>query len=115
MPRAVVAAMLAAILGAALSIAGPVAAAGVSSSGLRVADLRDDDVSDPPGVDAVPPRLSWQLASEVNGEPEAAYRILVARPPERLTAGRADVWDSGKVTSNASVGVAYAGPALRST
>src|SRR3954470_462916 len=115
MPRAVVAAMLAAILGSALSIAGPVAAAGVSSSGLRVANLKVDDVSDPLGIDDVHPSLSWQLASKVNGERQTSYRILVASTPERLTAGRADVWDSGKVTSNASVGVAYAGPALRST
>ena len=48
------------------------------------------------------------------GEAQAAYRILVATSRERLNAGKGDVWDSGKVDSARSAGVAYAGAALPS-
>src|SRR5690606_27319557 len=44
---------------------------------------------------------------------QSAYRILVAHDPGDLVPGRADVWDSGRVESDRSVGVAYDGPALR--
>ncbi len=82
---------------------------------LRVAGLQVDYARNPLGIDDAHPSLSWQLTSPVNGERQTAYRILVASAPDRLTPGRADVWDSGTVASAASVGVAYDGPALQST
>ena len=73
-----------------------------------------DYASSPLGIDDTHPSLSWQPGSPVNDERQTAYRILVASTPDRLAPGRVDVRDSGKVTSNASVGVSYGGPALRS-
>ena len=92
----------------------PTPVAGAASAPLAVTDLRVDYVADPLGIDDPHPGLSWQLDSAVNGEQQTAYRILVASTPDLLVPGRADVWDSGKVGSAASVGVPYAGPALRS-
>ncbi len=105
--------MVAAVLSALL----PAAAASAADPGpsrLSVAGLQADYASNPLGIDDAHPSLSWQLGSPVNDERQTAYRILVASTPDRLAPGRADVWDSGKVTSNASVGVSYGGPALRS-
>ncbi|MFF4628708.1 family 78 glycoside hydrolase catalytic domain [Streptomyces griseorubiginosus] len=67
----------------------------------------------PLGVDAARPRFGWRTASRVRGRRQTAYRLLVASTPDRLTVGRADVWDSGRVDSADSVAVRYAGPALK--
>jgi alpha-L-rhamnosidase len=66
----------------------------------------------PMGVDARQPRLSWQLSTTERNARQTAYQIRVA-----LTSvfGKKDlVWDSGKINSDASVLIAYAGPALQS-
>jgi alpha-L-rhamnosidase len=68
----------------------------------------------PLGIDAAAPRLSWQSDNSERNWKQAAYQILVASGPDKLKAGNADVWDSGKRTSADSIGVAYAGPALQS-
>src|SRR5262249_61688424 len=60
-------------------------------------------------------RRSWQLDATPHGRRQTAYRPRVGTAPNRLTPGRADVWDSGRVASATSVGAAYAGPALQST
>jgi len=85
-------------------------------AGGRIApvDLRCEYRRDPLGIDIPRPRLSWALKSEGRGEVQSAYRILVARSPLALEADRGDLWDSGKVRSAESLGIAYAGPALRS-
>jgi len=70
--------------------------------------------TDPRGIDAVHPRLSWQVQSHLRGERQSAYRIWVADSPEKLTANRGNVWDSGKVWSGRSVTVRYGGPILAS-
>ncbi|MFB6638255.1 family 78 glycoside hydrolase catalytic domain [Streptomyces chartreusis] len=57
------------------------------------------------------PRLAWELASSGRGARQTAYRIQV-RAGGAGWAGSL-VWDSGKVISANSVGVAYGGPALK--
>ena len=70
--------------------------------------------ADPRGIDALRPRLSWQVQSPQRGQRQSAYRILVADSPRRLAAGEGNVWDSGKVLSDRTVTVRYGGPALTS-
>ncbi|HEX4350871.1 MAG TPA: family 78 glycoside hydrolase catalytic domain, partial [Verrucomicrobiae bacterium] len=48
------------------------------------------------------------------GEIQTAYQILVASTKELLAADRGDLWDSGRVPSNQSTLVEYAGQPLRS-
>ena len=107
--------MLCAVMAAAFSVVLPATAAGASPAQLSVTNLRVDHTTDPLGIDDTHPSLSWQLDSPMNDERQTSYRILVASAPDRLTPGGTDVWDSGKVASDASVGVAYGGPALQST
>ena len=45
---------------------------------------------------------------------QTAYRVLVASSAERLAADDGDLWDSGKVGSDATLHVAYAGKPLAS-
>jgi alpha-L-rhamnosidase len=62
----------------------------------------------PIGIDARVPRLSWQLHSERRGTAQTAYQIRVALDSAGLE--RQPLWDSGKVTSDASIFQEYAGP-----
>ena len=79
-----------------------------------VADLRCEYLNNPLGIDAVQPHLSWGIDSEVRGERQTAYQILVASKPELLKKNEGDLWDSGKVISDESVCVPYAGVSLKS-
>jgi hypothetical protein len=88
--------------------------AAAAPSWVSVTGLQTDETTNPLGIDDTHPSLNWQLRSSFHDERQSAYRVLVATTPDRLAPGRADVWDSGRVTSDASVGVGYAGPALAS-
>src|SRR5208283_2892961 len=76
--------------------------------------LRCEYVVNPLGIDQSSPRLSWQSNNSERNWKQAAYQILVASTPELLSAGNADIWDSGRNNSDESVDIAYRGPALES-
>jgi alpha-L-rhamnosidase len=80
---------------------------------LTVTSLRCDGRSEPLAVDDPAPLLSWQLESEARGDRQTAYQIRAATTLQKLADGDADLWDSGKVTSADSIGVPYAGRALK--
>ncbi len=82
------------------------------SSDVRVIDPRCEYLCDPLGIDVVQPRLSWKLQSAWRGQKQTAYQILVASSEELLRNNRADLWNTGKVTSDQSIQVAYAGRPL---
>lgn len=94
--------------------AGVHAQPGSVASVLRVGDLRVNYASNPIGIDDAKPEFAWKLFSKQRAVEQTAYQIRVASSPDKLVAGQADVWDSGKVASRNSVHVAYGGPALRS-
>ena len=76
--------------------------------------LRCDYRENPLGIDNTAPHFSWQSDNTERNWRQSAYQILVASSAENLQSGNADVWDSGKQSSEESVGIAYGGPALRS-
>lgn len=98
-----------------LSIAIPGAVA-VQKSVLTASDLRCEYRVDPLGIDAVHPRLSWTLrgSGDTRGRRQRAYRILVASSAKLLERNKGDLWNSGKVLSEAQNDVAYAGGSLKS-
>ena len=65
--------------------------------------------TNPLGIDVIAPRLSWQLQTDRNGARQTTYRIFAASDPGSLAGGTADLWDSGKIESDQSVHVVYAG------
>jgi len=65
-------------------------------------------------VEAPAPRLSWRVESDERGQLQTAYRLRVASTRERLAAGESDLWDSGKVSSDSTIQVRYAGRPLGS-
>lgn len=88
--------------------------AGPLGGGLQVQDLRCEYLVNPLGIDVVEPRLSWTLESGRRGQMQTAYRILVASSPKLLDKDTGDLWDSGKVVSDRSNQIAYAGTPLAS-
>ncbi|HEU5396732.1 MAG TPA: family 78 glycoside hydrolase catalytic domain, partial [Verrucomicrobiae bacterium] len=66
------------------------------------------------GIDAVQPRLSWQMESPTRGQRQTAYEILVASSPKLLAGNRGDLWNTGKIPSDQSVAIHYAGKPLAS-
>jgi hypothetical protein len=100
------------ILSAALLLAGcPVR----RPSEVVVAGLRCEQTVDPLGVDVPQPRLSWQLQSEQRGQMQMACQVLAASGLERLARDEGELWDSGRVTSDETLGVLYRGRPLQSS
>ena len=85
------------------------AAQGLSQT-TTVSALRVEYLTNPIGIDAVQPRLSWQITSTRRNTMQAAYQLQVATSEASLTQGAHLLWDSGKIVSDASVFVDYAGP-----
>ena len=81
----------------------------MNPTSFRVNALLCEYRTNPLGIDVAAPRLSWQMETGRPGARQTAYRILAASDPERLQAGDADLWDSGRVESDQSVHVPYAG------
>jgi alpha-L-rhamnosidase len=81
---------------------------------LQAMRLRCEYLENPLAIDRPQPRLSWYLAGGGRGARQSAYRILVASTPEGLEAGKADLWDSGKVSGGDSLHIPYGGSPLSS-
>ncbi|MET9406506.1 alpha-L-rhamnosidase [Streptomyces sp. NPDC002935] len=103
--------------GAGPAMAAPASAPASATAGARarrgaprVTTPTVEYVQHPLGLDAQHPRLSWPMASDKPGTLQGAYQIRVASSASGLS--DPDVWDSGKVTSDQSVLVPYAGPQL---
>ena len=82
------------------------------SAAVNVGSLTTERLTCPLGIDTQNPRLSWIITSDKDGVMQTARRILVASSPELLREGKADIWDSGRVESDASVLVPYDGKPL---
>jgi alpha-L-rhamnosidase len=87
------------------------AARGQQSLGVR--NLRCEYKTDPLGVDARNPRLSWELTSTEKGVLQTSYEVRVTTSGPNSTKQRV-VWETGKVESSASNQVVYSGEPLQS-
>jgi alpha-L-rhamnosidase len=84
-------------------------------TGFLVTDPRCEDMVTPMGVDSLQPRLSWRVASEVRGQKQTAYQVLVASSKETLAKNEGDLWDSGRIASPRTLQVPYAGKTLETS
>jgi len=79
---------------------------------LAATGLRCEDLLAPIGIDIVRPRLSWKMRSDNRGAAQTAFRILCTSAPDLLKEGAANLWDSGRVDTNQSRHIVYAGKEL---
>ena len=81
---------------------------------MNAVDLRCDYAVNPLGVDSANPRLFWELNSDERGQLQSAYQLLVASSRKNLAQDNGDLWDSGKVSSDETIQIDYAGKKLNS-
>jgi alpha-L-rhamnosidase len=67
------------------------------------------------GVDPAQPRLFWKLESAARAQRQTAYQAVVASTAEKLSQQQGDLWDSGKVASDETIHIRYAGQPLKSS
>ena len=87
----------------------------LAGAALTPVDLRCDYAVNPLGVDAQNPRLFWKLESREHNQRQSAYEILAASSEKMLTRDHGDLWDSGKVASDETIQIPYAGKNLDSS
>ena len=68
----------------------------------------------PLGIDAVQPRLFWEIPDNPRGTMQGAYQVMVATSDSLLSKDKADIWNSGKIKSNQNIQVVYNGSPLES-
>jgi len=90
--------------------------AGISSMQAQVIteNLRCEMQQNPIAIATDNPRFSWQISAKGRGIEQQAYEIIVASDSAKLASNKGDVWQTGKVSSDASVHVVYAGQPLKS-
>jgi alpha-L-rhamnosidase len=69
---------------------------------VSVQNLMCENLTNPMAVDAKQPRFSWQLLSDKRNTVQSAYEI-------KVFLDKTAVWNTGKVTSDQSMNIAYAG------
>lgn len=77
--------------------------------------LRCEYRIDPMGVDIRNPGLSWIVTSSDRGVSQSAYHILVSSASDLLAQDKGDLWDSGRVQTDQTAAVRYAGRSLQSS
>ncbi len=81
---------------------------------ITVEKLSCEYLKNPLGVDVQNPRFSWKITSGERGISQTAYQIIVGENADDVKKGNGKIWDSGKITSDITVNIEYAGPTLQS-
>lgn len=85
----------------------------VDEMALRATSLKVNNLDTPLGIDTTP-LFSWVNKSKTIGRAQSAYQIIVASTRELADAHTGDLWDTGKVDSDVSFEIPYAGQTLTS-
>jgi alpha-L-rhamnosidase len=86
----------------------------LAATDLKPVDLKCEYRVNPLGIEETRPRLSWKVESDLRGQKQTAYRILVASNTKTLAADRGDLWDSGRKESGLTNQIEYNGGDLLS-
>jgi len=81
---------------------------------ITVKQLRCEYRSNPMGIEADKPGLSWIIESSGRSQRQRGYEILVASNEQILRQNKADLWNSGKVESSQTIQIFYDGKPLKS-
>ena len=96
----------------AVCVFSPCYAEAAEAGDLTVGGLTCEYAAGPLGIDVAQPRFGWLLKSDKRGQMQSAYQVLVASSAEKFKRNVGDKWDSGKVASERSVNIVYAGKPL---
>ena len=77
-------------------------------AGTSIIDLRVQNMEEPITVEDRHPLFSWKMHSDIAGQAQKAYQLIVKRESDNMI-----VWNTGKVQSGISVNIKYLGVALQ--
>ena len=81
---------------------------------LTVSKLYCEFSENPIGIETDSPMFGWALESKLRGQKQTAYQLLVASDEKNFEQQNGNLWDSGKIESDQSMHVEYAGKPLQS-
>src|SRR6185437_11696041 len=81
---------------------------------LVVSALQCEQLTDPQGIDAMHPRLSWRLVGQGKNIVQTGWQIMVASTPQLLAKDMGDLWASPGMGGDRSRMIVYGGAALKS-
>lgn len=84
----------------------------VHAGTVKVVNSKTDAKVNPLGITAEQTRFSWQISSSSSNVKQLAYQVCVAEDIPDLKKGKKLIWNTGKVTSDRSVWIDYAGKKL---
>ena len=82
----------------------------ISETNLRIEKMKCEYASSPINVDHLKPRFSWIISSNIRGQKQTAYQILVSKN-EKMTNR---IWDSDRIKSSTTNQISYNGKGLES-
>jgi len=83
------------------------------SASITFSDLKCENLTNPNGIDNTIPHFSWKIHCNHPVQPQY-YEIQVASDSLLLMRNKADLWNSTKIQSSASVMIPYKGKKLKS-
>lgn len=85
----------------------------LTAAPIVLSDLRCENLKNPNAIDNLVPHFSWKIQSDAPMY-QQGYEIQVATDSLQLTINKADLWNSAKIQTPASVMVPYKGKELKS-
>lgn len=85
----------------------------LAAAPITLSDLRCENLTNPNAIDNLSPHFSWKIQSDAS-MCQQGYEIQVATDSLQLTNNKADLWNSPKIQTPASVMVPYKGKELKS-
>ncbi|CAN5683258.1 hypothetical protein BH11BAC3_BH11BAC3_17410 [soil metagenome] len=85
----------------------------ISTAQVKVQNLRCEMLTNPLGIDALPPRFSWQLESGEHNVVQLSYQLIVSSSEQQLKNNQGDIWNSGLIDDDKSVLIQYGGKPLQ--
>jgi len=79
---------------------------------LTAFDLKTENTINPLGISTMVPTLSWKLDASTRAQRQTSYRIIVNTDAAKLEQEIGAAWDSGKVASDETLQISYAGEQL---
>jgi alpha-L-rhamnosidase len=70
-------------------------------------------LENPLGIDMETPRFGWNISSAGRNSLQSAYEIIVSDNEKLIGTGKGNSWQTGKVISDESIQIEYAGKPLR--
>jgi len=87
----------------------------VHQANMTAIDLKTDNAVNPLGISTKIPSFSWKLEASKRAQRQTSYRIIVGTDAAQLERSIGEVWDSGKVASDETLHIPFAGIELVSS